>query len=72
MFFIVYLFFSFSAKNAMSGLRSNLTYTEGKYEDIDEKWKKYKTKRILTGDAWNEVLTEEELDSLLEIWRKKR
>ena len=56
----------------MSGLRSNLTYTEGKYEDLDEKWKKYKTKRIFTGDAWNKVLTEEELDSLVEIWRKKR
>ena len=56
----------------MCGLRSNLTYTEGKYEDLDEKWKKYKTKRILTGDAWDKVLTDEELDCLLEIWRKKR
>ena len=56
----------------MSGLRSNLPYREGKYKDLDEKWKKFKTKRIFGGDAWREELTEKEIENLVEIWRKKR
>ena len=56
----------------MSGRRSNLRYSEGKYKDLDEKWKKFKTKRIFTGDAWSEALTEEEFENLAKIWRKKR
>ena len=56
----------------MSRLQSDLRYVKGVDDDLDKKWIKYKTTRVFNKDAWSEALTEEEIDHLADIWRKKR
>ena len=55
----------------MSRLQSDLRYVKGVDDDLDKKWIKYKTTRVFDKDAWSEALTEEEIDHLADIWRKK-
>ena len=56
----------------MSRLRLDLRYVKGVDDDLDKKWNKYKTTRVFNRDSWSEALTEEEIDHLADIWRKKR
>lgn len=63
--------FLFSANNKMSRLLSDVRYREGKCDQLDQKWKRYKMMRAFSGEAWSQSLTQEEIDILAEIWRKK-
>ena len=59
-------------KNTMERLPVLLTYKKGHFPTQDEKWEKHKRMQVFTGLAWDEALNQEEVDTLYEIWKKKR
>ena len=56
----------------MSGVYSDEFYQILQHPDLDKEWKRYRTIRVFTGDAWREAITKKEEDILIQIWRKKR
>ena len=56
----------------MDGLQKPVLYREGEDINLDTAFSKYKRMRLWAGGALTEALTQNEIDTLVKLWKKAK
>ena len=54
----------------MEGSGINVRYKKGENQELDRRFEKFKKLRIWSGTSYCEALSNEEIDRMIQIWKK--